>query len=159
MPATLTGIPQQLLQNSTNPDVVKQHRTPDVTYESLDFDNSDLQKVLPWTGTNKARSAYRTVKGVMTFLKALDLKIAGPSSTKTRRRSLAASPTKVNATGKEITSPFCLFARFEGDKVASIQFLDYRYGTATSFRPGGRTRFHSEPSGKVWKAKGSRYRD
>jgi hypothetical protein len=51
-------------------------------------------------------------------------------------------------TGKEITSPFSLLARFEGDKVAYMQFIEDSYGTAGSFRTGAPTRFHSDPSGK-----------
>jgi hypothetical protein len=55
---------------------------------------------------------------------------------------------KSNVTGKEITSPFSLLARFEGDKVAYVQFLEDSYGTAGSFKTGGTTRYHSDPSGK-----------
>jgi hypothetical protein len=39
-------------------------------------------------------------------------------------------------------------ARFERGKVAYVQFLEDNYGTAGSFKTGGKTRFHSEPSGK-----------
>jgi hypothetical protein len=53
-----------------------------------------------------------------------------------------------NATGKEITSPFGLLARFEGDKVAYVQFLEDSCGTAGSFKTGSATPFHSDPSGK-----------
>jgi len=45
-------------------------------------------------------------------------------------------------------APFSLLARFEGDKVAYVQFLEDSYGTAGSFKTGGITRFHSDPSGK-----------
>jgi hypothetical protein len=38
---------------------------------------------------------------------------------------------------------------FEGGKVAYVQFLEDSYGTAGSFKTGGKTRFHSDPSGKV----------
>jgi hypothetical protein len=55
---------------------------------------------------------------------------------------------KSNATGKEIASPFGLLARFEGDKVYYVQFLEDSYGTAGSFKTGGATRFQSDPSGK-----------
>jgi hypothetical protein len=34
------------------------------------------------------------------------------------------------------------------DQVAYIQFLEDSYGTAGSFKTGGATRFHSDPSGK-----------
>ena len=55
---------------------------------------------------------------------------------------------KSNATGKEITSPFGLLARFEGGKVAHLEFLEDSYGTAGSFKTGGSTRFHTDPSGR-----------
>jgi len=48
----------------------------------------------------------------------------------------------------EETSPFALLARFEGDKVAYVQFLEDTYGTAGSFKTGGATQFHSDPSGQ-----------
>jgi hypothetical protein len=51
-------------------------------------------------------------------------------------------------TGREITSPFALLVRFEGDKVSYIQFLEDSYGTAGSFKTAGASRFHSDPSGK-----------
>jgi hypothetical protein len=51
-------------------------------------------------------------------------------------------------TGKEITSPFGLLARFEEGKVAYLEFLEDSYGTAGSFKTGGATRFHSDPSEK-----------
>jgi hypothetical protein len=50
--------------------------------------------------------------------------------------------------GSEINSPFGLLARFEGKKVAYIQFLEDSYGTPGSFKTGVATRFHSDPSGK-----------
>ena len=34
------------------------------------------------------------------------------------------------------------------EKVAYIQFLEDSYGTAGSFKTGGATRIHSDPSGK-----------
>jgi hypothetical protein len=49
----LTAVLQQLLQNTTNVKVLKQLMTPDVTYVSLNFDNPELKKIMPWTGTHK----------------------------------------------------------------------------------------------------------
>src|SRR5258708_32269020 len=44
---------QTLLSNPTNIDHVRGLTTGDVTYVSLNFDNPELHKVLPWTGTNR----------------------------------------------------------------------------------------------------------
>ena len=41
--------------------------------------------------------------------------------------------------GKEITSPFSLLARFEGDKVACLQFLEDSYGNAGHSRQRSHT--------------------
>jgi hypothetical protein len=61
----------------------------------------------------------------------------------------ARAADRLRASGaREITSPFSLLSRFEGDKVAYVQFLEDSYGTAGSFKTGGTTRFHSDPAGK-----------
>jgi hypothetical protein len=56
MPTNLTAVLQQLLQNTTNLKVLSKLMTPDVTYVSLNFDNPELKKVMPWTGTHKGTS-------------------------------------------------------------------------------------------------------
>jgi hypothetical protein len=38
---------------------------------------------------------------------------------------------------------------FEGGKVVYVLFLEDSYGTAGAFKTGGKTRFHSDRSGKV----------
>jgi hypothetical protein len=131
MAATRTDVLQQLLQNATNPEVVKQLMIPEVTYVSLNFDNPDLKKVLPWAGTHKGPlSVSDTFKGVMTFWKTLDLKVTDTIEQDNRVAFFGRFTYKSNTTGTEITSPFSLFARFDGDKVAYLQFLEDSYGTA-----------------------------
>jgi hypothetical protein len=49
------------------------------------------------------------------------------------KHSISRSPTPLN---KEITSTVSLLARFEGEKVAYLQFPEDRYGTAGSFKTG-----------------------
>jgi hypothetical protein len=53
MPTNLTAVLQELLQNASNLKVLRQLMTPDTTYVSLNFDNPELKKVMPWTGTHK----------------------------------------------------------------------------------------------------------
>jgi len=146
MSTNLTAVLQELLQNTSNLKVLRQLMTPDVTYVSLNFENPELKKVMPWAGTHKCPQALADVFGaIQRFWNTLDFKVTEQGS----RVALFGSFTyKSNATGKEITSPFSLLARFEGDKVAYVQFLEDSYGTAGSFKTGGATRFHSDPSGK-----------
>jgi ketosteroid isomerase-like protein len=149
MSTNLIATLQEILQNTTNLKVLRQLMTPDATYVSLSFDNPELKKVMPWTGTHKGPEALPEVFASMQrFWKTLDFKITDTIEQDSRVAFFGSFTYKSNVTGKEITSPFALLARFEGDKVAYIQFLEDSYGTAGSFKTGGATRFHSDPSGK-----------
>src|ERR1700733_3889146 len=61
-------------------------------------------------------------------------------------------PTNRTSPGRKSRPPFGLLARFEGDKVAYVQFLEDSYGTAGSFKTGGATRFPRSASGKQFGA-------
>jgi ketosteroid isomerase-like protein len=104
---------------------------------------------MPWAGTHKGPQALPDVfAGIQRYWKTLDFKVTDTIEQGSRVAFFGSFTYKSNATGKEVTSPFGLLARFEGDKVAYIQFLEDSYGTAGSFKTGGTTRFHSDPSGK-----------
>ena len=149
MSTNLTALVQELLQNTSNLDVLRQRMTPDATYVSLNFDNPELKKIEPWAGTHRGPQALPEVfAGIRKFWKTLDFKVTDAIEQGSRVALFGSFTYKSNVTGKEITSPFGLLARFEGDKVAYLQFLEDSYGTAGSFKTGGKTRFHSDPSGK-----------
>jgi ketosteroid isomerase-like protein len=149
MSTNLTAVLQQLLQNTSNLKVLQQLVTPDATYVSLNFDNPELKKIEPWAGTHKGPQALSDVfAAIQRFWKTLDFKVTDTIEQGSRVALFGSFTYKSNVTGKEITSPFGLLARFEGDKVAYIQFLEDSYGTAGSFKTGGKTRFHSDPSGQ-----------
>jgi uncharacterized protein len=149
MATSLTDLLQQLLQNTTNVQVLRQLMTPDVTYVSLNFDNPELKKVMPWTGTHTGpQSLSKVFEAIQRFWKTLDFRVTDAIEQGSRVALFGSFTYKSYATGKEITSPFGLLARFEGDKVAYVQFLEDSYGTAGSFKTGGATRFHSDPTGQ-----------
>jgi ketosteroid isomerase-like protein len=149
MSTNLSAALQQLLQNTSNLEVLQQLMTPDATYVSLNFDNPELKKVMPWTGTHKGAQALSDVfTAIQRFWKTLDFKVTDTIEQGSRVALFGSFTYKSNVTGREITSPFSLLARFEGDKAAYVQFLEDSYGTAGSFKTGGTTRFHSDPSGK-----------
>ena len=149
MSTNLTAVLQKLLQNTTNLEVLTQFMTPDAIYVSLNFDNPELKKIEPWTGTHKGPHELADVfTAIQRFWKTLDFKVTDSIEQGNCVAFFGSFTYKSNVTGKEITSPFGLLARFEGDKVAYLQFLEDSYGTAGSFKTGGATRFHSDPLGK-----------
>jgi ketosteroid isomerase-like protein len=149
MPTKLSAVLQQLLQNTSNLKVLQQLMTPDVTYVSLNFDNPELKKIEPWAGTHKGPQELADVfVAIQRCWKTLDFKVTDTIEQGNRVAFFGSFTYKSNVTGREITSPYALLARFEGDKVAYLQFLEDSYGTAGSFKTGGATRFHGDPSGK-----------
>src|SRR6202045_5377252 len=125
MSTNLTAVLQQLLQNTTNLAVLKQLMTSDATYVSLNFDNPELKKIEPWAGTHKGPQELADVFGaIQRFWKTLDFKVTDTIEQGSRVALFGSFSYKSNATGKEITSPFSLLARFHGAKVAYLQFLE-----------------------------------
>jgi hypothetical protein len=146
---SLTSLLQQLLENATNPEVVTRLMTPDATYVSLNFDDPDLKKILPWAGTHTGPlSLVEAYTGVQSFWKTLDLKITDTIEQENRVAFFGSFTYRANTTGRQITSPFSLLARFENGKVRYAQFLEDTFGTASSFKTGGATRFQSDPGGR-----------
>src|SRR6476646_6877193 len=149
MSANLTSALQELLRNTTNLPVLERLMTPDAVYVSLNFDNPELKRIMPWTGTHRGPQALAEVfAAIQRYWKTLDFKVTDAIEQGSRVALFGSFTYKSNATGKEVTSPFSLLARFDGEKVAFVQFLEDSFGTAGSFKTGGATRFHSDPSGQ-----------
>jgi ketosteroid isomerase-like protein len=149
MSTNLAAVLQDLLQNTSNLKVLQQLMTPDATYVSLNFENPELKKIEPWAGTHKGPQALSEVfAAIQCFRKTLDFKVTDTIEQGSHVALFGSFTYKSNVTGKEITSPFGLLARFEEDKVAYIQFLEDSCGTTGAFKAGGATRFHSDPAGK-----------
>src|ERR1700692_864031 len=107
MSTNLTDVLQEVLQNTTNLKVLQQLMTPDATYVSLNFDNPDLKKVMPWTGTHKGHQALAEVfEAIQRFWKTLDFKVTDAIEQGSRVAFFGFFAYKSNATGREITSPF-----------------------------------------------------
>jgi uncharacterized protein len=76
MSTNLTGVLQQLLENTTSSKVVGQLMRPDATYISLNFANPELKKVMPWAGTHKGPQALPEVfTAIQRYWKTLDFRV------------------------------------------------------------------------------------
>ena len=90
MSTNLTAVLQELLQNTSNLKVLRQLMTPDATYVSLNFDNPELKKVMPWTGTHKGPQELSDVfAAIQRFWKTLDFKVTDAIEQGNRVASLA----------------------------------------------------------------------
>jgi uncharacterized protein len=136
----LTAVLQQLLQNTTNVKVLRQLMTPDAVYVALNFDNPELKKIMPWVGTHSGPESLAEAFAVIrSFWKTLAYEVTDTIEQGNRVGFFGSFTCQSNTTGKEITSPLSVLARFEGGKVAYIQFQEDSYGTAGSLKTRGVT--------------------
>jgi ketosteroid isomerase-like protein len=139
---------QTLISDPTNIAHVRGLTTDDVTYVSLNFNNSELHKVMPWAGTNRGPQSIVDAFDAMGRVwetKAFEVRdvIANEHSV-----ALFGSFTyKSRTLGKEITSPFALLANVTDGKISYIQFLEDTFGTAGSFRAAGTWVFRGVATG------------
>jgi ketosteroid isomerase-like protein len=126
------------LQNLMDPDVVHRVVAEDATYVSLNTENEELKRILPWAGTSRGPQAFLDNLGAIfsrwenqgfnvTTMFGADENVAVFGDFRYRSNSL----------GKVVTSPFAILAKVVEGKVTHVQFLEDSYATARSFRKDG----------------------
>jgi len=134
------------LQNLLDPDVVNRLVAPEATYVSLNTDDPELEKIMPWAGTSHGPQAFLDNLGMMftrwenqafnvtaTFASGENVAVFGDF----RYRS--------HSLGKVVSSPFSIFVKVVDGQVTYLQFLEDSYATASSFRKSGSWIVQTEP--------------
>jgi uncharacterized protein len=139
---------QSLISNPTNIENVRSLTTEDVTYVSLNFENPELQKVLPWAGTNRGpQSIVDTFKGIGRVWETKAFEVRDVIVNENNVAMFGSFTYKTRTLGKEITSPFAMLARVMDGKISYIQFMEDTFGTAGSFRAAGTWHFRGVANG------------
>jgi ketosteroid isomerase-like protein len=146
MSATPIEVVGQWLQNLLDPDVVNSLVAPDATYVSLNTEDAELHKIMPWAGTSNGPQAFLGNLGTMftrwenqafnvTTMFASDENVAVFGDFRYKSHSL----------GKVVSSPFSILLKVIDGKVTYLQFLEDSYATAGSFRKSGSWTVQTEP--------------
>ena len=148
MAMAATDVVRALLDDPTNPAVVRQLVAPDATYVSLNFDNPELRRIMPWAGTRTGPDAVLdTYTSVNRFWRSeaftIDQLFGESGSVAVFGRFTYRSVTL----GKAVTSPFAILAKVQDGKVTFMQFLEDTFATAATFRTGGTATYRSDPDG------------
>ena len=139
---------QSLLSKPTDIEHVRSLTTEDVTYVSLNFDNPELHKVLPWAGTSRgAQSIVDVFNGIGRVWETKAFEVRDVIANEQSVAMFGSFTYKTRVLGKEITSPFALLARVKSDKISYVQFLEDTFGTAGSFRASGTWHFRGVATG------------
>jgi uncharacterized protein len=139
---------QTLLSNPTNIEHVRSLTTEDVIYVSLNFDNPELHKVLPWAGTNRGpQSIVDVFNGIGRVWETMAFEVRDVIANERSVAMFRSFTYRTRVLGKEITSPFALLARVTNDRISYLQFLEDTFGTAASFRAAGTWHFRGVAAG------------
>lgn len=131
MTTSAAQILQTLLANPVDLPTVKSVTTPDVTYISLNEDNPELKRYLPWTGTNKGpESIVRAFEGIGRVWETKEFKVRDLVEQGDKVAMFGSFTYRGRESGKEITSPFSLLAKVKDGRIHYVQFLEDTFGTS-----------------------------
>ena len=148
MPATPVEVIREILNDPTNPEVVHRLVAPDATYVSLNFDNPELRRIMPWTGTRTGPQALLdTYTRVNRFWHSEAFEIGELFSENENVAVFGRFTYRSVMLGKAITSPFAILAKVNDGQVTFMQFMEDTFGTASTFRSGGMAIYQSDPDG------------
>ncbi len=120
----------------------------DATAISLKFDNPELKKILPWTGTSKGREAYTSsfIK-VSKYWTIEDFSIAALFGSGEDVAVFGSFTYRSNTRGKSFRSPFSIHAKVRDGKIVYFQFMEDTFASGRSFSSGGTWTIKTDPDG------------
>jgi uncharacterized protein len=146
MSASPIEIVSHWLQNLLDPDVVNSVVAPDAVYVSLNTENAELSKIMPWAGTSHGPQAFLDNLGrVFTRWETQAFNVTTMVASEENVAVFGDFRYRSNSLGKVVSSPFSILVKVVGGHVTYLQFLEDSYATAASFRSGGSWTVQTEP--------------
>ncbi len=144
-----TEVPSALLDNAIDIEHVRSLTTDEVTYVSLNYDNPDLHKIMPWCGTSRRpESIVKTFVDVGRYWEKLSFDVEALFGTGENAAIFGRFTYRSKVLSKVVTNPFCLYAKVTAGRCTYLQFMADTFATGASFRSGGSWVFHSNPEGE-----------
>jgi hypothetical protein len=144
-----TEILSAILDKPTDIDHVQSLVTPDVTYVSLNCNNPDLKRIMPWCGTSRGpESIVKTFVDVSRYWEVQSFEPEALFGADGYAAMFGRFTYKSAVLSKVVTSPFAVFAKCKDGRCSYLQFMEDTFATAASFRSGGTWTFQSNPNGE-----------
>lgn len=136
------------LANTTNPDVIESVVDANATYISLNLNNPELQKIMPWAGTHHegAKGFINTFAGVNDFWTIQAFEVQDIFSENEKVAVFGSFTYTSKSLNKQVTSPFSILAKVKEGKIYHFMFMEDTFATAGSFRVTTAGTFHSDPN-------------
>ncbi len=143
-----TEVLSAILANPTDIDHVRSLVTADVVYVSLNYDNPDLKKIMPWAGTSRGpQCIVQTFKDVGRFWDVQSFEREALFGSGDFAAAFGKFTYNSTVLKKTVTSPFAVFAKVVDGRCSYLQFMEDTFATSASFKKGGSWTFVSDPQG------------
>jgi ketosteroid isomerase-like protein len=151
MAASPIDVVSEFLQNTT-PDKIEDAAgrlvDEDATYVSLNFDNPELKRILPWTGTSPGRQSFiDTVTRVANYWTIEDFNVTDLFGEGDNVAAFGSFTYRSVSVGKLLRSPFSILAKVRDGKIVYFQFMEDTFATARSFSTKGTWTIKTDPDG------------
>lgn len=139
---------QAILSNPTDLAFVKQYTSEDFTYVSLNYENPELRRIMPWAGTNRGVEALvQTFSDVSRYWTVDEFQIQDSFENDAGAAIFGTFTYTSNTLGKTVTSPFSVLARGGNGRLTYVQFMEDTFATVRTFRESGEYRIRANPDG------------
>ena len=152
MSASPIDVVGQWMQNLLDPEVINRVVAPDATYVSLNTEDAELSKIMPWAGTSH---------GPQAFIGHLTMMFTRWENQAFNVTTMFASGENVavfgdfryksHSLGKVVSSPFSILVKVVEGMVTYVQYLEDSYATAASFRQDGSWTIQAEPAAQPFR--------
>jgi ketosteroid isomerase-like protein len=152
MSASPIDVVGQWMQNLLDPEVISRVVAPDATYVSLNTQDTELSKIMPWAGTSY---------GPQAFIGHLTMMFTRWENQAFNVTTMFASGENVavfgdfryksHSLGKVVSSPFSILVKVVDGMVTYVQYLEDSYATAASFRQDGSWTVQTEPAAQPFR--------
>jgi hypothetical protein len=144
-----TEVLSSILKNPTDIDHVRSLVTSDVTYVSLNYDNPDLRRIMPWAGTSRGpEGIVKTFVDVSRYWEVQSFEPEALFGSDRYAAMFGRFTYKSTVLSKVVTTPFAVFAKVAQGRCTYLQFMEDSFATGASFRSGGTWIFQSDPDGE-----------
>jgi len=150
MSASPIEVVGQWLQNVANPDVVNKIVAQDATFVSLNTEDAELKKIMPWAGTWFGPKAFLDIRaGIFSQWDTEAFNVTTMFASDENVGVFGDFRYKSKSLGKVVASPFAILVKVVDGKVTYVQFMEDTYAAASSFRKEGtwtvQTKADAEP--------------
>jgi uncharacterized protein len=143
-----TEVVSSILANPRSLAHVRPLVSDDFTYVSLNYEDDELKKIMPWCGTSRGvESLVKTFVDVRRFWRTDSFTIETIFGQNENVAVFGRFMYTSTVLAKQVSSPFAVLAKVSKGRCTHMQFMEDTFATGASFRSGGVWRFRSDPDG------------